>query len=232
MLDVSRRELKYIASLAEMHRIKSKLAVVMKGDSHNKENGYLVRSLYFDTLSDSDFEEKVDGYDSRQKIRLRVYDLDSQTAKLELKEKTGLAQRKRSLLLTRQEAEAMMNGEYGFLLDREETLAHSLYTFIITKGYRPKCIVEYDRLAYWEDVNDIRITFDMNLRATEANLKGLFDKNLVLYPVCSKSEVTMEVKHNGFLYTYIKEIISIANRMQVSNSKYIRARMVSKKGRR
>lgn len=232
MLDVSRRELKYMVSLVEMHRIKSKLSMVMKRDSHNKDSGYLVRSLYFDTLSDSDFEEKVDGYDSRQKIRLRVYDLDSQTAKLELKEKTGLAQRKRSLLLSRQEAEQMMNGEYGFLLNREESLAHSLYTRIVTRGYRPKCIVEYDRLAYWEDVNDIRITFDMNLRATEANLNGLFDKKLILYPVCGKSEVTMEVKYNGFLYTYIKEIISIANRMQISNSKYIRARMVSKKGRR
>lgn len=232
MLDVSRRELKYPVSLEEMHRLKTKLAMVMKKDSHNGENGYLVRSLYFDTLSDSDFEEKVDGYDSRQKVRLRVYDLDSGTAKLELKEKKGIAQRKRSLLLNRQEAESMMNGEYAFLLSREEPLAHSLYTFILTKGYRPKCIVEYDRVAYWEDVNDIRITFDMNLRATEAKVNGIFDKNLILYPVGPKSEVTMEVKYNGFLYSYIKNILSIANRMQVSNSKYIRARMVSKKGRK
>ncbi len=232
MLDVSRRELKYPVSLVEMHQLKNKLTYIMKKDSHNGENGYLVRSLYFDTLNDSDFEEKVDGYDSRQKIRLRVYDLDFQTAKLELKEKTGFAQRKRSLLLDRQEAEWMINGEYDFLLNRKEPLAHSLYTFIVTKGYRPKCIVEYDRLAYWENVNDIRITFDMNLRATEANLNGLFDKNLILYPICSKSDVTMEVKYNGFLYSYIKDIISISNRMQISNSKYIRARMVSKKGRK
>lgn len=232
MLDVSRRELKYPVSLAEMHLMKNKLTKVMKTDSHNGENGYLVRSLYFDTLWDSDFEEKVDGYDSRQKIRLRVYDLNSGTAKLELKEKTGFAQRKRSLILSRQETEQMMNGEYGFLLDRPESLAHSLYTFMMTKGYRPKCIVEYDRLAYWEDVNDIRITFDMNLRATEAKIDGLFDKNLILYPVADKSEVTMEVKYNGFLYSYIKDIISISNRMQISNSKYIRARMVSKKGRK
>jgi len=232
MLDVSRRELKYLVSLADTSSLKKMLSGVMRGDAHNGANGYLVRSLYFDSLYDSDFEDKVDGYDNRKKVRLRVYDFGSQTAKLELKEKSGIAQRKRSLLINRSEAESMLNGNYGFLLDREEELAHKLYTFMTTICYRPKCIVEYDRMAFCEPVNDIRITFDMNLRATEADLAGLFDKNLVLYPVCEKSEVTMEVKYNGFLYTYIKNIISQSDKMQVSNSKYVRARMITKKGRK
>ena len=188
--------------------------------------------MYFDSLYDSDFEDKVDGYDNRQKVRLRVYDFDSQTAKLELKEKSGKVQRKRSLLINRKEAESMIRGDYGFLLEREEEIAHKLYTFMLTKCYRPKCIVEYDRMAFVESVNDIRITFDMNLRATEAGLSGLFDKNLILYPVCDKSEITMEVKYNGFLYSHIKSIISLSNKMPVSNSKYVRARMITKKGRK
>lgn len=232
MLDVSRRELKYLVSLADTGSIKKKLSALIREDDHNGENGYLVRSLYFDSLLDSDFEDKVDGYDNRQKVRLRVYNFDSQTAKLELKEKSGAAQRKRSLLINRKEAESMIRGDYGFLLEREEEIAHKLYTFMLTKCYRPKCIVEYDRMAFCEPVNDIRITFDMNLRATEAGLSELFDKNLILYPVCDKSEVTMEVKYNGFLYTHIKNIISQSDKMQVSNSKYVRARMVTKKGRK
>lgn len=232
MLDVSRRELKYLISLADMYSIKKKLSVVMNRDAHNGENGYLVRSLYFDSLYDSDFEDKVDGYDNRQKVRLRVYDFDAQTAKLELKEKSGIAQRKRSLIINRNEAKSMICGDYGFLLEREEELAHKLYTFMLTKCYRPKCIVEYDRMAFCEPVNDIRITLDMNLRATEATLIGLLDKNLILYPVCDKSEVTMEVKYNGFLYTHIKEVISQSDKMQISNSKYVRARTITKKGRK
>lgn len=232
MLDVSRRELKYLVSLRNVSSLKRKLSEIMREDDHNGERGYLVRSLYFDSIYDRDFEDKVDGYDNRQKVRLRVYNFDSQTAKLELKEKSGIAQRKRSLLINRDEAECMIRGDYGFLLEREEEIANKLYTFMLTRCYRPKCIVEYDRLAFCEPVNDIRITFDMNLRATEAGLQGLFDKNLILYPVCDKSEVTMEVKYNGFLYTYIKNIISLSNKMQVSNSKYVRARMISKKGRK
>lgn len=231
MIDVSRRELKYLVSLKDTYFLKSKLMEVMKEDFHNQKQGYLVRSLYFDTLYDSDFEEKVAGYDNRQKIRLRIYDVDAQTAKLELKEKSGIAQRKRSILLNRQEAERMAKGEYAFLMERSEPIAHWLYTFMRMHAYRPKCIVEYDRLAFCESVNDMRVTFDMNLRAAESG-GNLFDKNLVLYPVSHSSEVTMEVKYNGFLYTYIKNIINQPDKMQISNSKYIRGRMISKKGRR
>ena len=195
MLDVSRRELKYLVSLGNVSSLKRKLSEIMREDDHNGERGYLVRSLYFDSIYDRDFEDKVDGYDNRQKVRLRVYNFDSQTAKLELKEKSGIAQRKRSLLINRDEAECMIRGDYGFLLEREEEIANKLYTFMVTRCYRPKCIVEYDRIAFCEPVNDMRITFDMNLRATEAGLQGLFDQNLILYPVCDKSEVTMEVKY-------------------------------------
>lgn len=231
MIDVCRRELKYLVSPGEVASLKKSLSEVMSQDSHNGENGYLVRSLYFDSLLDSDFEDKVDGYDNRQKIRLRVYNFDSQTAKLELKEKEGNTQRKRSLLLNREEAERMIKGEYEFLLERQEKIAHWLYTYMLMKCYRPKCIVEYDRFAYCEAVNDIRITFDANLRATESSF-NVFDKNLILYPVCRAEEITMEVKYNGFLYTYIKDVVSQKDKMQVSNSKYVRARMVSKKGRK
>lgn len=232
MLDVSRRELKYLVSLGNTSSLKRKLSGIMCEDDHNGERGYLVRSLYFDSIYDRDFEDKVDGYDNRQKVRLRVYNFDSQTAKLELKEKSGIAQRKRSLLIKRDEAECMIRGDYEFLLEREEEIANKLYTFMVTRCYRPKCIVEYDRIAFCEPVNDMRITFDMNLRATEAGLQGLFDQNLILYPVCDKSEVTMEVKYNGFLYTHIKNMISLSDKMPVSNSKYVRARMISKKGRK
>lgn len=231
MLDVSRKELKYLIPDSEVVRIARQLSAVMSRDAHNGEEGYLVRSLYFDTLTDSDFEDKVDGHDKRQKIRIRVYDLHSDTAKLELKEKEGSAQRKRSLSISREEAEQMINRDYTFLLERSEPLARYLYTFMITRCYRPKCIVEYDRLAFCADTNEIRVTFDRNLRATEADF-GLFREELPLYPVANRAETTMEVKYNGFLFTYIKNIINVSDQVQVSSSKYCRARMISKRGRR
>lgn len=231
MLDVSRKELKYLISPQEVSSLKEKLAAVMQVDIHGGREGYRVRSLYFDSLFDSDFEDKVAGYDKRQKVRLRVYDPSDQKVKLELKKKTGSTQRKCSLIISRDEAKRMIKGDYTFLMERPETMAHQLYTFMLTKCYRPKCVVEYDRLAYFREENDIRVTFDGNLRATEADF-DIFNEHLILYPVTPPGEVTMEVKYNGFLYSYIKKIINQANRMQISNSKYCRARQITKRGRR
>ncbi len=231
MLDVSRKELKYLLSLPEVYRMKEKLAAVMQTDVHGGGEGYRVRSLYFDSLFDMDFEDKVAGYDRRQKVRLRVYDPRDQKVKLELKKKTGSAQRKRSLIISRDEAERMIEGDYTFLMERPEEMAHQLYTFLLTKCYRPKCVVEYDRLAFMREENDIRVTFDSNLRATESDF-NIFNEHLVLYPVAPPGEVTMEVKYNGFLYSYMKKVINQANRMQISNSKYCRARQITKRGRK
>lgn len=231
MLDVTRVEIKYDIGLSEMADMKRRLAIFMESDPHNGEKGYLVRSLYFDTLQDSDFEQKVQGYDNRQKIRLRTYSADAQTAKLEVKEKEGAFQRKRSLILDREESARMANGDYRFLMQREEPLAHFLYPFMSSRCYRPKCVVEYDRYACISEHNDTRITFDQNLRASESNY-DIFDKNLVLYPVSPPERVTMEVKYTGFLLTYLKNELNHCDKIQSSNSKYCRARVVSKRGRR
>lgn len=231
MPEVCRKELKYLLTLKESCAMKEKLSAVMEADLHGGQNGYRVRSLYFDSLSDTDFEDKVSGYDKRRKIRLRIYQPQDESVKLELKEKQGGVQRKRSISISRQEAAEMIKGDYEFLLERPEEMAHQLYTFMVTRCYRPKCIVEYDRLAYVRSGNDTRVTFDYRLRATEADW-NLFGENLVFYPVAPPDEVTMEVKYNGFLYSYIKNVLSKSDRMLISSSKYCRARLISKKGRR
>lgn len=227
MIDVSRREIKYRISPYEISGLKRRLAPIMRCDRHNGRGGYLVRSLYFDTPFDTDYEDKIGGYNERRKIRLRLYDPQDETVKLELKEKKGTAQRKRSLLLNREEAEQMICGRYGFLQKRNEELALWLYTFMAGKCYRPKCIVEYDRFAYYLEHNDTRVTFDTGLRSGEANL-NIFDKNLVLYPVRSALENTLEVKFSGFLFTSVKNELNRFEGMPVSSSKYCLARMVSK----
>ncbi len=230
MLDVQRREIKYLVNVIEMTQLKKILCQTMTKDKHNGPGGYRVRSLYFDTMNDSDFNEKVEGYDKRQKIRLRVYDDNYASVKLEVKTKQRDFQRKYSLILSKEEATEIMQGNYSFLLTRPEPIAKAIYTKMSTCCYRPKCIVEYDREAYLVDSNDIRVTFDQNLRATEVNL-DLFDDNLILYPVCKPSETTMEVKYSEFLFSYIKNTISKLDKQQISNSKYCRARKISKHGK-
>ena len=94
MIDVLRREIKYKVSAEAASRIKCRLSNVLSGDVHNTNEGYIVRSLYFDTPANVDYYDKAAGVDYRKKIRLRIYNANADNAKLELKEKQNIFQRK------------------------------------------------------------------------------------------------------------------------------------------
>ncbi len=57
----------------------------------------------------------------------------------------------------------------------------------------------------------------------------IFDENLNLYPVLDSFNGVLEVKYNGFILSYIKNLINDANRSELSVSKYCLARSVSMK---
>ena len=120
MRNVSRKEKKFLVDMASAKQLEGLLSQVVPGDPHNGSHGYPVRSLYFDTLHDRDFAEKLFGTDPRRKVRLRVYDPTADFALLELKQKQGENQRKRSLPLTRAEARRLIEGDFDGLLDRPE----------------------------------------------------------------------------------------------------------------
>lgn len=223
MLEVSRKELKFIMQTDETALLQNRLAQIMDEDAHSGGSGYAVRSLYFDSFSNTDYNEKLAGTDHRKKIRMRIYDGSDSLIKLELKRKDGDFQRKSSLTLSRSEADSMLSCDYSFLSERPEPVAHGLYTLMSTQGYRPKIVVEYDRRAFRTDTNEIRITFDSGLRCW-TDPEDFFEPMTEASPVTGPSETTMEVKYNGFLYFYIKNVLQTANRMRTSNSKYVRAR--------
>ena len=229
LLETLRMEKKYLLNLSERASLTRVLSQALREDAHNKADGYAVRSLYFDTPDDSDYQDKADGCEMRRKLRLRIYDAGAQTAKLELKEKQGELQRKRSLILTRGQAEALCVGDYTPLLLINTDFSLELYGRMQQFLYRPKCIVEYDRKAFALPENSTRITLDSNLRASEASY-DLFAEDLNLYPVGSAQSCTLEVKYARFLFSYIKDLASLAGRTQTSVSKYCAARCISRNG--
>ena len=101
MNEVLRQEKKFLINQEQYYRYSSRLAEVMVEDPHNRGDGYPIRSLYFDSLEDRDFEEKEEGIELRRKIRLRNYGSDSNFAMLEMKQKQGPLQKKRSVRLDR-----------------------------------------------------------------------------------------------------------------------------------
>lgn len=223
MNKVLREEKKFLLSVDEFIALSHRVEQVMLSDPHNGTHGYIVRSLYFDTAYDGDYFEKLDGVELRRKIRLRVYDPAADFAMLEMKQKQGPNQMKRSLRVRRADAIELTRGNYSSLLNYKEPFAAECYGLMNYQCYRPKTIVEYHRKAFIAKENKIRITFDNNIQSTESCF-DLFDPQLNMNPVLDKYDVVLEVKYNGFLLSYIRELINPANRSELSVSKYVLAR--------
>ena len=223
MNQVFRQEKKYLMTLPTMEQLANRLHGVMIPDPHNGARGYVIRSLYFDTLDDSDYEGKIDGLEVRKKIRLRIYSPDSPFAMLEMKQKEGANQRKRSLRISRELGQELTQGRYEGLLQLEDPFAAECYGLMQCRCYRPKAVVEYLRKAFIAKENRIRITLDSEIRANEACI-DLFSPTLNLVPVLDPFNGVLEVKYNGFLLSYIKNLVDSADRSELSVSKYCLSR--------
>ena len=219
MHEVLRQEKKYLLSLEQYRKLDNTFEKVLRADEHNGTHGYLIRSLYFDTLQERDFYEKEDGLEIRRKIRMRIYSPDSDFAMLEMKQKQGEYQKKRSLKVKREDAEELAKGRYSCLLGYEEAFAKECYGLLNLYCYRPKSIVEYRRKAYIANENETRITFDTDIRATESDFR-IFSPALNLNPVFDAYLAVLEVKYNGFLLSYIKQMVNLEGKSSTSVSKY------------
>jgi hypothetical protein len=223
---VYREEKKFLINIEDFLKTSHYLDGLLMQDEHNGTFGYRIRSLYFDSACDQDYFEKLDGMELRRKIRLRVYDPASDFAMLEMKQKEGPYQLKRSLRIAREDAERMTRGDYSPLLHYEEDFAAECYALMQMKVYRPKTIVEYNRKAFIAKENKIRVTFDNNIVATETDF-DLFSTKLNMDPVLDKFAVVLEVKYNGFLLDYIRNMLSSVDKSELSVSKYMLARQAT-----
>ena len=218
-----REEKKFLISLPQSLHLGHRLAQVMQEDPHNGVHGYQIRSLYFDSIDDRDFYEKTAGVELRRKLRLRCYDPGSGFAMLEMKQKQGASQLKRSLRLEREDAQKLILGDYSALLRYPEPFAAECCALMHSHCYRPKTIVEYSRRAFIAKENRIRITFDSRIKSTESCF-DLFSGRLNMNPVLDPYAAVLEVKYNGFLLSYLQELLGGVERSELSVSKYVLAR--------
>ena len=223
MNQVLRQEKKFLINIEDFLRLSHKLEQVLIQDEHNGTHGYVIRSLYYDTIYDRDYFEKAAGTELRRKMRLRIYDPAADFAMLEMKQKQGEQQFKRSLRVSREDGEILSRGDLSPLLRYKEPFAAECYAMMTQHCYRPVTIVEYHRKAFIAKENKIRVTFDNQIVATESSF-DLFSPVLNMNPVLDKFDVVLEVKYNGFLLDYIRRLLNDVDRTELSVSKYVLAR--------
>lgn len=224
-LNVERKELKYLINEFNKQYLLSALKATLNEDNHNGEAGYSVRSLYLDSIDNKDYFSKMNGEENRKKIRLRVYGANDKNVKLEIKRKFNINQRKDTLIITREVAERIIYGDFSALLDYDDPLANEIYTIMTSGNYRPVVMIEYERIAFYHDFSDIRVTLDFNIRKSETNF-DLFSDDIVMEPIFLYPYTVLEVKHGTYIHKWLTEIISECEAVQKSVSKYCLSRSI------
>lgn len=225
-LNCLRKEIKYVIPLGKALAIRDRLDKLLARDSHCINGPYSVRSLYFDSVNNIDFAEKLAGVAERKKVRLRIYDGDASLCKLEIKQKTDDRQQKLSLIISETDARELSHGNIKALRNYFDSSETGLRAYgIMAQGqYRPVVQVEYDRLAYRYPMYDTRVTLDMNVRASESDM-DLFSSEVCYTPVL-RENVVLEVKYSGKLMGFLSAMLAQFCLTQGTYSKYCAGRFV------
>ncbi|WP_353093526.1 polyphosphate polymerase domain-containing protein [Tissierella praeacuta] len=215
-----RHEHKIYINLGDYYILKSRLKKIMKLDKNSKENdGYFIRSIYFDDINDKALFEKISGINHREKYRIRFYNNDTSVIKLEKKIKDNGLTKKFSSLISKEECEKILEGDIEWIKFTNRSLLKEFYTRMKSDLFKPRTIVDYNREAYIYPVGNVRVTFD-KLISSGLFSKEIFNENLPTMDSLDPQLIILEIKYDEFLPSVIADIIQIGDRRITAVSKY------------
>lgn len=213
-----RYELKFTINKNMAEILKQKLKIVMDLDSHCSEEGYLIRSLYFDDYNSTAYYEKIDGVLYRRKYRIRIYDFEEKTIKLECKEKKDNYSKKRATTITKQMCYNLINREFE-RIDTNDELVNEFINEAKLRPLLPSIMVDYKRVAFTYPVSDVRVTFDSEISSGYNNF-DIFDKSANSLAMINDNEMVLEVKFNEVLPNHIALVLSSVPIIRQAFSKF------------
>lgn len=207
-----RHELKYFITPGQYQVLSRTLKALLHTDPHGDENGrYHIRSLYFDTVNDDALLDKVNGTANRDKYRIRIYNFSDRVIRLECKSKYRDLISKRSVRISRVLAEQMISADPTGLDTTSSGLVSDVFREMRIHLLRPVVIVDYLREAYLHPAEEVRITFDMQLRSGLGST-DLFNPRVPTVPPFDRERIILEVKYDRVLPPYIANVLSFALR--------------------
>ena len=218
-----RHEWKHEISYADLLAIRQRLRAVAESDPHAENGRYLIRSLYFDNLSDKALREKIDGVNMREKFRIRYYNGDPSVIHLEKKSKRAGLGTKYSAELTKDEAQSIVDGELDWMMASGRPLVQELYCKMRYQGLRPKTIVDYTREPFIYRPGNVRVTFDYDIR-TGLSCTDFLNPDCVTIPA-GDAPILLEVKWDAFLPSVIRDAVQTPGCRVGAFSKYAQCRI-------
>lgn len=211
---MKRYELKYLLNSEQLQYFMDQISHYMKVDKYGLTS---IASIYFDTPDYRLINKSIEKPKYKEKLRLRGYGLvtiDRPTF-LEVKRKCeGIVYKRRIALLEKEAFELITNKEA-----KEKTqISRELEAFMETyQNLEPKYMIIYDRLAYYQDDSDLRITIDMNprYRTHDLNLHTSMDGT----PLIENGGAILEIKVQHSIPLWLSAILSKGRIYQTSFSK-------------
>ena len=218
-----RHELKFYISRMEYEVLSRMMKHTLHCDPNGDENNeYHIRSLYFDTFFNDALIDKIDGVKNRNKYRIRIYNFSDEFIRMECKTKVGSLISKRSLDIPRLLAEQLIAGDPTGLERTRSGLLRDVYREMKLSFLKPVVIVDYVREAYLHQAEEVRITFDKQLR-TGLRSVDMFNPYTPTIPVFDNEDIILEVKYNSVMPPYIRDLLCtyVSRARNSAISKYV-----------
>ena len=224
-MDRYRHEYKYFIDNGQRKILLIKAGALMKPDPNVGSDGsYIIRSLYFDDLSDTCFYQNESGYDPRAKYRLRYYNDNPSFIRLEKKIKRRGMTLKRCCDLTEEEAGILVSGGFPDISSDMPDEKRRLLTEVMTQALIPKVIVPYRRSPFVYTAGNVRITFDSEITSSDETGKFL-NSGYRQFPVLQPGMSILEVKWDELLPSHIKGVMQLDSLRWSTFSKYYTCRL-------
>lgn len=211
---MKRYELKYRLSKENVALFKEEISKYMKMDEYGLTS---IASLYFDTPDFLLINRSIEKPSFKEKVRVRSYGLGKpgKPVFLEVKRKFEKVVYKRRISLLEQDVDAFLDGR---LKEDKSQIAKEL-SFLKERYGRlePKYLIIYDRIAYYRENSDLRLTLDINPRYRVKDLN--LHTSLEGIPLLNEGEAILEIKVQYSVPLWLVAILTKLKIYQTSFSK-------------
>ncbi len=187
---------------------------------------YFVRSIYFEDESNSNFDEKINGFRIRKKFRIRYYNVNLNKDPIYLETKGRNLERtyKRRVKIDQNDLKAIEENKPLNLLLSKYPESQTIKEFVFEyykKKLKPKVLIDYTRKPF---VNNhglyFRLTFDQNLSCVKLSnsLKNISVNQKIK---CKAGFSILEVKFERSIPLWFHRIIQTYNLRRESISKFV-----------
>ncbi len=212
-----RKEKKYLLTADQYRHMHS--GIIAHGMQADEFGLHTIASLYYDTPDYQLIRHSLEKPIYKEKLRLRVYGSQvtpDNTAYVEIKKKfKGIVYKRRIALPL---PEALQGLQEGCFHEDHGQIGREINWFMQRYDLSPACWLGYEREAFFHPDEDVRITFDENVRYRTGNWDvtlpptgtRLLDENLYL----------MEVKVPFAIPLWLVDLMNECNARSRSFSKY------------